>query len=278
MTALEKFNFFLSTYGRMFVALFNFRLWPPFLLYLIVTVLIVFSIHSMFSPLLSGWLIPLATWLVGDNILHYPQHLAYLPYTFQMFNLVPSLLLESLLTATGILMFVAYFRQQSPAFGNSVRAASKYYPKIVLIWLVNVVLIYLLFKFLPGLFRDFVHGSPRREIALMIGMQGLSALLSALFIYAIPYLVVSKRTLGASFAGSFRLFFKHFFITYFLVGIPQFVGLFLVIPLQRADMIVLKFNPEVVILLTYGMAVLFALTSFFTTGSIVRFFLETSEE
>jgi len=278
MTALEKFNFFLSTYGRMFVALFNFRLWPPFLLYLLVTVLIVFAIQSMFSPLLSGWLIPLTTWLVGDNILHYPQHLAYLPYTFQMFNLVPSLLLESLLTAAAVLMFVAYFRQQSPAFGSSVRAASKYYPKIVLIWLVNVVLIYLLFKFLPGLFRDFVGGSPRREIALMIGMQGLSALLSALFIYAIPYLVVRKRSLGACFAGSFSLFFKHFFTTYFLVGIPQFIALFLVIPLQRADAIVFKFNPGVVLLLTYGMTVLFALTSFFATGSIVRFFLETSEE
>ncbi len=278
MTPLEKFNFFLSTYGRMFVALFNVRLWPPFLLYLIVMMLIVLGVQSMFSPLLSGWLIPLATWLVGDNILHYPQHLAYLPYTFQMLNLVPSLLLESLLTAAGVLMFVAYFRQQSPAFGSSVRAASKYYPKIVLIWLVNVVLIYLLFKFLPGLFKDFVNGSPRREMALMIGLQGLSALLSALFIYAIPYLVVRNRSLGTCFAGSFSLFFKHFFTTYFLVGIPQFVTLFLVIPLQSADTIVLKFNPGVVLLLTYGMAVMFALTSFFTTGSIVRFFLETSEE
>jgi hypothetical protein len=287
MTALEKFNFFLSTYGRMFVALFNFRLWPPFLLYLIVTVLIVFAIQSMFSPLLSGWVIPLVFSLVrifsfgGPDpqfMLHYPDHLAGLPYAFQCSNIVPSLLLESLLTAAGTLMFAAYFRQQSPAFGTSVRAAAKYYLKIVLIWLVTVVLFLLLFKFLPGLFRDFVQGSPRREIALMIGMQGLSALLLALFIYAIPYLVISNRTLGACFTGSFSLFFKHFFTTYFLVAIPQFVTLLLVIPLQRADQIVLKFNPGLVILMTYGMAVLFALTSFFMTGSIVRFFLQTSEE
>jgi hypothetical protein len=113
---------------------------------------------------------------------------------------------------------------------------------------------------------------------LMIGLQGLSALLSALFIYAIPYLVVRNRSLGACFAGSFSLFFKHFFTTYFLVGIPQFLTLFLIIPLQSADTIVLKFNPGVVLLLTYGMTVMFALTSFFTTGSIVRFFLEASEE
>ena len=195
-----------------------------------------------------------------------------------MLNLVPSLLLESLLTAAGVLMFVAYFRRERPAFADSVRIASKYYPKIVFIWLVNVVLIYLLFKFLPGLFRDFVDGSPRREMALMIGMQGLSALLSALFIYAIPYLVVRSRSLGASFSGSFSLFFKHFFTTYFFVAVPQFLSLLLIIPLQNADTIVTKFNPEVVVLMTYGMAVMFALTSFFTTGSIVRFFLETSEE
>ena len=112
----------------------------------------------------------------------------------------------------------------------------------------------------------------------MIGLQGLSALLSALFIYAIPNLVVRSRSLGTCFAGSFSLFFKHFFTTYFLVGIPQFVTLLLVVPLQRADAIVFKFNPGVVLLLTYGMTVLFALTSFFATGSIVRFFLETSEE
>jgi hypothetical protein len=287
MTPLEKFNFFLSTYGRMFVALFNVRLWPPFLLYLIVMMLIVLGVQSMFSPLLSGWVIPLVFSLMrvvslgGTNpefMLHYPGHLAGLPYAFQCSNVVPSLFLESLLTSAGVLMFVAYFRQQSPVFGSSVRAASRYYGRIVLIWLVNVVLVMLLFTYLPGLFRDFVHGSPRREIALMIGMQGLSALLSALFIYAIPYLVVRNRSLGACFAGSFSLFFKHFFTTYFLVGIPQFVTLFLIIPLQSADTIVLKFNPGVVLWLTYGMTVMFALTSFFTTGSIVRFFLETSEE
>jgi hypothetical protein len=278
MSPLEKLNFFLSTYGRMFVALFNVRLWPPFLLYLIVMMLIVLAIQSMFSPLLSGWLIPLATWLVNDSVLHYPQHLAYMPYTFQMLNLVPSLLLESLLTAVGVLMFVAYFRQQRLSFSLSLASARKFYPKIAIIWLVNVVLIYLLFRFLPGLFRNFVHGSPRREIALMIGMQGLSALLSALFIYAIPLLVVRGRSLVDSFAGSFRLFFKSFFTTYFFVGIPQFLTLFLIIPLQSADTIVIKFNPGVVLLMTYGMTVMFALTSFFTTGSIVRFFLETSEE
>ena len=79
MTALEKFNFFLSTYGRMFVALFNVRLWPPFAIYMMVMFVIVLGVQSMFSPLLAGWLIPLATWLIGDSILHYPQHLAYCP-------------------------------------------------------------------------------------------------------------------------------------------------------------------------------------------------------
>jgi hypothetical protein len=287
MSALEKFNFFLSTYGRMFVALFNFRLWPPFFIYLIVTAIIVFCIQSMFSPLLSGWVIPLLFSLVrifsfGEAdpqiMLHYPDHLSGLPYALQCSSIVPSLFLESLLTSAGVLMFAAYFRQQSPSFGSSVRAAAKHYPKIVLIWLVTVVLSILLFKFLPGLFREFVAGSPRRQIALMIGMQGLSTLLSALFIYAIPYLVVHNRPLGACFSGTFRMFFKHFFMTCFLVGLPQFLTLLLVIPLQRADKIVTTFNPGVVILMTYGMAVLFALVSFFATGSIVRFFLVTSEE
>jgi hypothetical protein len=278
MTGLEKLNFFLSTYGRLFVALFNFRLWPPFFIYFVVMILLILGIYGMFSPLLSGWLIPIVVWLTTADVLHFPQHLAYLPYAFQMANILPSLLLESLLSAAAVLMFVSYFKQNRASFAEALRTARANYLKIVMIWLVNVILIYLLFKFLPGLFRQFVHGSPRRETALMIGMQGLSSLLSALFIYAIPYLVIGKRTLAASFTGSFNLFFRNFFTTFFFVAVPQFITLILVIPMQNANTIVTKFNPLLMLWMTLGLAVLLALVSFFTTGSIIRFFLEVSEE
>jgi hypothetical protein len=278
MNALDKLNFVIATYGRLFIGLFNPRLWLPFAIYLVVMALLVVMIVSMFSPLLSGWVIPILSALSNDGILHYPQHLAYLPYTFQMVNLLPSLLLESVLTAAAMLMFVAYFERKKPAFSVAIRSVSKYYLRILAIWAINVVLIYLLFRYLPQLFNSFVLGSPRVELALQVGMQGLSALLSALFIYAIPYLVIRGRTLVECFVGSFRMFFRNFFTTCFFVAIPQLTTLLIAVPLQRTDTIVTRFNPEVIVLLTFGLVILLSLVNFFTTGSIVRFFLEASED
>lgn len=280
MNWLEKLNFTFTTYGRLIIAMFNFRLWPPFAIYLLVMALLVMMISSMFSPLLSGWLIPILVATSNNAILHYPQHVALLPEVFQKVNFLlgPSLLLESLLTGVGMLMFAAYFQRQKTQFGASLRTALRYYWKIVLIWLVNSVLVYLLFQYLPELFRGFVLGSPRRELALQIGMQGLSALLAALFAYTIPYLLIRNRPLMSCFTGSFNLFFRNFFTTFFFVALPQFLYLGYYLTWQDTSSLVFKFNPVFVVILTLGLTVLSALVNFFTSGSIVRFFLEVSED
>ncbi len=278
MRALEKLNFLISTFGRLIIALFNVRLWPPFIIYLAVMVLIIIAALSMFSSLLSGWLVPLATWIVGDAILHYPQHLVGLPYLFERLNLAPALLLESLLMATAILMFATYFTGEKVSFTTSLRNAWRHYPKLLLIWLVNFVLVYLLFEILPDLFREFVHGSPRREMALTVGMQGLSVLLTSLLIYVVPYLVIKKRSLVSCFGGSFNLFFKNFFTTYFFVFIPYLLILVLMLILQNQETIVTKFHPRLIVGLTFVYALFVTVVNFFVSGAIVRFFLEVSED
>lgn len=278
MSALDKLNFLISTYGRLFVAMFNVRLWPPFLIYFIVMLLLVFIIHSMFSPLLSGWVIPLAVAASSEAALHYPQHLQLLLSIFEWFNFVPSVLLQSLLMTAAMLMFAAYYSREKVSFRKSLRQAASYYPKILLIWIINFILIYVLFKTLPSLFREYTGGSPRRLMALVIGMQGLSVLLTALFVYVLPYLVIKKRAFWRCFSGSFSLFFKNFFTTYFFVLIPQTLIIALVLLLQNQDMIIEKFHPRVLVGLTYLYVFLLAVIDFFIYGAIVRFFLEIAED
>lgn len=278
MRPIEKLNFLISSYGRLLIALFNVRLWPPFLLYLIVMCILIVMIQFMFKPLFAGWIAPLAVFASADAVLHYPQHLLLLPHVFGRFNLVTSLLIESLLNGAAVLMFAAYFLRERVSFSDSVRRAAGYYPKLLVVWLVNFVLIYVLFETLPVLFRDFVSGSPRREMALTIGMQGLSTLLTALFIYVTLFLLLRQRSLGASFVGSFNLFFKNFFTTYFFVLIPNLFIIALVLLFQNSGDIISKFHPRVMVGLTYIYALFMALASFFIFGGIVRFFLEIAEE
>jgi hypothetical protein len=278
VNALEKLNFLISTYGRLLVALFNVRLWPPFLLYLAVTILLVYMIQSMFSPLLSGWLIPLVIAVSSEQVLHYPQHLVMLPSVFQWLNVVPSLLVESVLMATAILMFAAYFGGKKPRFRDSLKEAFQHYPRIVLVWFVNFVLVLVLFLVLPELFRDFTVGSPRRQMALTVGMQGLSALLTSLFIYAIPLLTIARESLAGAFLGSFRLFFRNFFTTYLLVVIPQILIMAVSLLLQNYDTIIDKFHPRVMLGLTYFYGMCLVFTNFFVFGAIVRFLLRISSE
>ena len=278
MRILEGINFFLSTYGRLIVGLFNVRLWPPYLIVLGLMLALLFACVNMWSGLFAGWIIPLMTFASSDAVLHYPQHMALLPLVFERLNLIISLLVESVLTAAAVLMFVAFWRREKISFMESLKAAFKQYFKLLIVWIVVFILIYLLFMWLPELFRRWVEGSPRRMAALSMGMQGLSALLRSLFIYVIPFLMISRRGLGGSFTGSFRMFFGNFFMTLFLVGIPQIFVLPLVYALQNTGTIVSKFNPDILIWMTALLAVILTLVNFFTTGAIVRFFLQTAEE
>ncbi len=278
MSVLDRLNFIIAAYGRLIVGLFNFRLWPPFLLFFIVMLLQIIMLSNMYSPLLSGWLIPVVQWIGDESIVHYPQHIAYIPSVFEKMNLVFSFLLDSLLSATAVLMLASYFNREKPKFSQSIRVAVTYYPKLLLIWLIVFVPILLLFWGLPGLFEDFVAGAPRRKMALMIGMQGLQTVVTALFVYVVPYLMLRKASFGQAFARNFALFFRSFFTTVILVGIPQFVLLPLVYALQNTGDIVNKFNPNVVIWMTVGLAFALTLSNYFTTGAIVSFFREAAED
>lgn len=277
MTALDRLNFIIATYVRLIAGLFNFRLWPPFLIYFILLAVIILMIAGQFAPGMS-WMIALNTWVAGAGVLHYPQHYSYLPYSFERMSIVPSLLLESLLTAAAIVMFAAYFRRERVKFFGALREVMPSYFKILVIWVVNFLLVYLLFKALPGLFSDFIEGAPRRQLALYIGLRGLAVLLTSLFIYALPFLLLKRRPLLASFTGSFSLFFRSFFTTIVFVGLPQFLVLPLVYALQNTGNIVDKFNPDVVVWLTGALALAMNLANFFTTGAIVRFFLEIADD
>lgn len=280
MTALDKINFFISSYGRSFVAMFNARLWPPFLIYLIILVLAILAMQSMFAPLLAGWLIPLMKAATADAVVHYPQHLIMMPQAFEWFRfLAIAPIVESALTAAAFIMFAAYFRKEKPRFGQALSAAFKRYHLVFIAIVVNTALVYLLFSTLPDLFRDFTAGSPRRQLALTVGMQGLSMLLTALFIYVIPLLVIARQSLGSSFIGSFRLFFRNSFTTYFLVLVPNLLliglGLFLQ---QYAEDMISKFHPRLFLYLTYISALLGVAANFFIVSTVTRFFLEFTEE
>ncbi len=238
----------------------------------------ILMISNMYSPILSGWFIPLVQWIGDDSVVHYPQHIAYIPLIFEKMNLLFSWLLDSLLTASAVLMFASYFKKEKVSFSQSVRAAMKCYPKLLIIWIVVFVPILLLFWALPGLFESFVQGAPKRKIALMIGMQGMQTIVTALFVYVVPYLLLRGISLGQAFSRNFSLFFRSFFTTAILVGIPQFAMLPLIYALQNTGTIVNKFNPSVIIWLSVVWAAVLALSNYFTTGSIVRFFCEIAED
>lgn len=278
MSALDRLNFIIATYGRLVVGLSNFRLWPPFLIYFVVMLLQILLLSNMFSPLLAGWFIPIVQWLSDASVVHFPQHLVYLPSVFEKMNLVASFLLDSLLSACAILMFVAYFDRKDIRFGATLKIASRYYVKLLLIWIIVFIPLLLLFWALPGLFQDFVAGAPRRKLALMIGMQTLQTIVTALFVYVVPYLVTKSGTLGQAFSRNFSLFFRSFFTTVILVGIPQFAMLPLVYALQSTGSIVNKFNPGLIIWMTVGLAVALTLSNYFTLGAIVRFFRDSAED
>lgn len=278
MGVLDRLNFIIALYGRLLVGIFNFRLWPPFFLFFVVMLLQIFMLNNMYSPLLSGWFIPVVQWIGDPSVVHYPQHIAYIPSVFEKMNLLFSWLIDSLLSASAVLMFASYFNNEKVQFSRAVRTAASYYPKLLLIWLIVFVPILLLFWGLPGLFEGFVAGAPRRKIALMVGMQALQTVVTALFVYVVPYLVLRGASLGQAFSRNFSLFFRSFFTTVILVGVPQFLLLPLIYALQNTGNIVNKFNPEVIIWMTVGLAVALTLSNYFTIGAIVRFFREAAED
>jgi hypothetical protein len=270
-TLIDKINLFINIYARLFTAIFRFSWWSPFFILALIQILGLAGFFWYYIPVWINIIYPILSIFVPESAFHYPQYYLALPSiysAYDIFILGP--------TAWLILMGAAFYRLghtydgTKRPFKECVRASMKKYLPLLAVWLIETVLVFLILYIPVVLLNGQIGQSPRRIMALRLLLQMAGFIISAMFIYAIPGIIIDNKKLSEALGNSFRLFFKNIFFTYFIVLIPGIVmmifNLFLT---DLAPKIITLFNPDLIPAILVASIVIGIFTNLFTYGGAV---------
>ncbi|MBU1319171.1 MAG: hypothetical protein KKG33_11110 [candidate division Zixibacteria bacterium] len=275
---MEKLNFLISAYCGTIKAMFSFRLWTPFFLFAILSLALALVLTNPYLPVIGPIMTGIAEFITGtEAVAHYPDLYALLPQTHGWQTLILSILIEALLIAVGFIMFSGYYRNERIGFGAALGAAKGKYFQVLAIWLFYSVVFLLLLIFLPRLFDPLIGGSPRRTMAFNFGIRLFGSGILAMFMYALPYILLDGEKFVAALGKSVRTFFRNFVSSYVLAVVPYLLVLPLSAALFDPVLIVRRFSPELVLYLLIGQIVANMIASFVFASSVLRFYWEYAE-
>ena len=207
---------------RMTFGLFkqNPNLLIPFLLVGLVDVFLLFMVYLAPQPPLSVLLGPPIKVFWGERFLHYPFNLLLVPRLFDIAHIISTAMIGVLMTGAAVRMLKEADGGIKPDFGLGLSKSLRVYLKLLVIWLVMFGLASVVFKALPAIFHF-----KQRAVSLIVSGAGflINILIQAIFIYAIPAVIIEERKIWPAIKRSVSFCQSAFLPTLVLVGLPMLI-------------------------------------------------------
>jgi hypothetical protein len=197
----------------------------------------------------------------GERFLHYPMNFVLIPKLAGISRTVLSILVGAYLSAVAVQVISNLYEKKTLRMINVFKAALKKYAAFFLVVLIITILFQGALQ-LPsvGLRKYFLTGHKTLlflKPAIWFGpaLAGISFVISVLiqacFAYVMPVLVIEKVNPFKALLRSCALFFKSFFPTIMLVGIPMLAYVPIIILQYNTFFIINKFFPELVLFVAF---------------------------
>jgi hypothetical protein len=269
---IAKLNWLIEIFYETLKKVFRIRLCWPFLAYAVIQFALLTVLAFYNNPTVHAVLSPMISIFAGEKaelLSHYPGLYLLLPTVFQWGKLLLGTLFEGLAAGWTALLFWKLFA--SPEQSRPAKSAFSKWPQLLVVW--TIITGFLIFAnwLLPQPFAGLLEGSPRRIALFELLLRLATVFLYSIFIYAVPALVIFNRGIWEAFKTSFSYFMKYPILSCFLTLIPYLISMPTTYLASKSDVVVGKFNPELVFyILTAGLIADF-FVNIITTGAVVKF-------
>lgn len=248
LTLIDKLNLFINLYGRLFAAILRFSWWSPFFIYSLFQYIGSAALAWYYAPPWCYFVPSILSLFLPPAAFHYPQYYLALPSVFAGYD---SFILGP--TVWIILLGIAVYRLNgfqangNPPWGEAFKVALNCYPRLLLVWFVETVLVFLVL-YLPNiLLEGYLAGSPNRAAALSALLQTAGLVVSAALLFAVPGIVIDNKRAGEALADSISLFLGSPVLTFAIVYIPSILRIILNFLMgDLAPRIIGLLNPDVI--------------------------------
>lgn len=255
-------------------------IWLPFVIYGFLQFVILIILSNYTNPYIYPVLSPLVMFIMEENAPlfdHYPAMYLLLPYLFQWLKIALGIVFEGLafgLTAVLAMKVLSLTRLAD----LKLAFARNRWLQLAFVWTVITALLWVVNKYIPVAFAEQVALSPRRQMALDVGLKLLTIGIYSIFIYVLPAMIVYKNSIVAAFRTSFSFFAKNPIFSFFLAFIPILLTWPISFATRNSNVIIEKFSPELVFyILGAGIFVDF-LVNCLLTVAVVKYLIDESEE
>lgn len=201
--------------------------------------------YPLFYGLITGWA-KLMNHDYAIGFTHYPGHYMLLPYFFYRAKLLLGFLIEGAVLGAVALYFYRYLYQlteeEEPLKDKLYR-----WLNVSIAWIVLNGLIFLSGKYLPQLFRPLLAYSPRRQLLFDYAvMPAVNVVILALLFVAIAYIAIYRVHVINGIWNSLKFFFRAPVFMLVLSGVILIIPTFFTYLLLNQNVILEKFNPELI--------------------------------
>lgn len=279
MGFIQKLNWLIELYLNTLKSARKISIWVPFAIYSFLQFFLLVALVSYVRPGIYAILSPVISLVAGKEsplFGHYPDLFLMLPMVFQWGKLILGIIFEGLAAGVTSLLFFKAFAssEKTPAVYKS---SFSRWPQLLITWTCITAVLILVSWLIPSLFSGFLEGSPRRAAVSDTLLRLLSVFLYAIFIYAVPAIVVFQKSVWGAFKLSLSFFIKYPIFSFFLALIPYILSIPTTFLASKSDIIVDKFSPELVFYILLVGIIADLLVNFFTTGAVVKFLIDETE-
>ncbi len=232
--------------------------------------------HFAFPPF-SGVLVPIMEKYFGELALHYPNNFLVLPVMFFWFNVILSGLLGIFLVGTATVLFKNSFDKNTLTVGQSVRSTLPRYGYLFLIWVVETLLLVLVFIYVPKLLNQFTFFAQRGNLTKQLVTSFAAILAGSFFLYTTALVMLQKQGPIRAIAQSLSLCFRYPVITILLIALPNLVKMPMDLLAGRPQFLISKFTPEMV-----GVAIILSIfvsmfANYLLVGTVTGYFMSVNQ-
>jgi len=224
----------------------------------------------------------------GEGFLHYPANFILLPKLASMSRTFLSVILGSLTTGMAVSMAFEIYNKKAIRLPDILKSTFRRYGPLFIVLLLITAFFYGLAKLaFVSLTKYFMAGhtallylKPRIWLGpVLFGINLLIVIfVQAVFIYAIPLLIIAKEKLFKAIIKSFVLFIKLFIPTIILITLPVLFYIPILVLQYNTSYLINNVFPESVLILAFVSIIISSLVvDFLITVSTTFLYLKNKE-
>lgn len=214
----------------------------------------------------------------GEQFVHYPWHLLVLPKLFSNVRLYLLSFLPGMFISAIVVGLVGDIQTgQAPKFRRPLKTSLRRFFSLLVIWLLNLGVLKLIeFAFV----KTIGWGESKAYVTtLEFSAYFIVFLAQALFLYAIPAIILAKQSLFKALLNNFRYYKKLFLPTSLCFIMASLIYLGLYFFERDIQGIAARTQPEIiVVILSASIAVTFVVNIFITMVTTILFVDEQSND